>query len=85
MSEANHLDELEAGVFAEAVHGLSDAEHGADDIVAAVAQRPELLQAFECGFDSAFPTGFEYHFHLEWMRAIDYSEHVLAVDQAEAC
>ena len=84
MGEANHPDELEAGVLAETVHVFGDAEHGADDIMAAVAERPELLQALEGAFDSAFPAGFEHHFHLEWMRAVHYPEHVLAVHQSEA-
>lgn len=84
MREANLLDELEAGVFAEAVHGFGDAEHGADDIVAAVAQRPELLQPFERAFDPPVPARFEHRLHLDRMRAVDDPEHILAAHQAEA-
>lgn len=84
MGEANLLDELEAGVLAEAVHGFGDAEHGADDIVAAVAERPELLQALERAFDPAFPTCFEHRLHLDRMRAVHHPEHVLAAHQPEA-
>lgn len=82
--EANDLDELEAGVLAEAVHGLGDAEHGAHDVVAAVAQRPELLQALEGAFDARFPAGFEHYLYLEWMWAVHDPEYVLAVHQPEA-
>ena len=84
MGEADLADEFEAGMLAQAVHGLDDAEHGADDVVAGVAEAPELLEALERLLDLAFPAGFQHGLDLDRVRTVDDLEDVVAAHEAEA-
>lgn len=84
MREADLADELELGMFAERRDRLGDLKHGADDIVARIAQIPEILQRIQGALDIALVAGLQHGLDLDGMRGIDDLEDVVAADEAEA-
>jgi hypothetical protein len=81
---ATHPDELELGVLAQRVDCLCDAEHGADDVMARVAQVPELAQRHHGVVDALLVAALYHGLHFDRMWAVDDFEDVVAVDEAEA-
>lgn len=82
--EADLADELELGVLAERGDGLGDLEHGADDVVARVAEAPEVLERVQGAVDVALVAGLEHGLDLDGVRRVDDLENVVAADEAEA-
>lgn len=84
MRKANLADKLQAGMFTERRDGLGDAEHGTDDIVAGIAQSPQVVQGVQGGVDFPLPAGLDHGLHLDRVGRVHDAEDVVAAHEAEA-
>ncbi len=84
MTEPNLPDKLQPHALAQPVHALRDPKHRADDIMAAIPQLPQLAHAAHSLFDAALVARFDDRLHLDRMRAVDDTKHVLAAHEPEA-
>ena len=83
MREANLLDKLELGMFAQRWNGFSDPEHGTDDIMAGVSQLPEFPQRVQGRVYVSLIACLQHGLHLNGVRRINHFEDIVARDEAE--
>ena len=83
MAETDLANKLQPRMLAQPVHALGHAEHGADDVVARVAQVPQLVQRLQRGVDLGLPARPDHRLHLDRVRRVHDAEDVVPAHEPE--